>query len=102
MQVKTDEKNFGKTDLQILILYIYTMEKESKIQEKELSLWWSNLRIAYKERIASKANKRTVLYPECSEWWNGVSIEMKQKIYKHCSEDHGYYLEPWKDGKCFT
>lgn len=69
---------------------------------KELDMWWANLRIAYKERIASKANNRDMKYPECTEWWNNADVDTKQRIYNHCSENHGYYLEPWREGKSFT
>lgn len=79
-----------------------TMENKTEITPKELERWWATLKIVYKERIASKATKTETHYPECSTWWNEQPLETKLAIYKHCHDDHGYYVEPWKEGKCFT
>ena len=32
-----------------------------------LDTWWVSLTVGQKERIASKANKKTTLYPECTK-----------------------------------
>ena len=71
------------------------MTKETKIGEYEI--WWSSLPVKEKERIASKAQKKEVLYPACTAWWAGIPEEDKARIHAHCTEKHGDILREWDD-----
>ena len=48
-----------------------------------LDTWWVSLTVGQKERIASKANKKTTLYPECTKWWMKQESDRKQTIHEH-------------------
>ncbi|MCR4701625.1 MAG: hypothetical protein K5757_11915 [Bacteroidaceae bacterium] len=62
-----------------------------------LDTWWVSLTVGQKERIASKANKKTTLYPECTKWWMKQESDRKQTIHDHCVDVHGYLLPEWTD-----
>ena len=72
-------------------------------EQRLVDIWWSNLTIAHKERIAAKIlgmsnPTEESRYPKCTEIWKGLSFEQKQAIYKHCTDEHGYLLHGWVDG----
>lgn len=68
----------------------------------KFDVWWSSLTISQKERIASKANKKPVHYPECTAWWNSIDEEQKTRIHDHCVDSHGYFLKDWEEGTPLT
>ena len=76
--------------------------------------WWANLTVAQKERIATKAATKAaqkenpdakvvpVLYPACSAWWVKQDLETQERIYKHCTDAHGYLLSEWQEGRSMS
>jgi len=67
-----------------------------------LEEWWASLKVAEKERIASKIAKRPVAYPECTAVWNQISEDRRQMIHDHCIMDHDDEMSPWTEGACFS
>lgn len=69
--------------------------------------WWANLTVNQKVRIATKARTTAhpelpiepVLYPACSVWWNEQTEEQKQDVHDHCTDQHGYLLKEWTEGR---
>ena len=68
----------------------------------ELDSWWSSLTTERKSHIASKVMGRTVDYPESTEVWQDLSDERKQAIHDHCTDKHGFFVDPWSEGKVFS
>ena len=72
------------------------------METSDLDSWWSSLTTERKNRIASKVMGRAVGYPECTEVWQGLPEERKQAIHEHCTDKHGYFIDPWSEGKTFS
>lgn len=86
------------------------------MNERKLEIWWASLTIAQKERIARKIlNKQNIVtklinasvvlevdYPNCSNVWNALTLEQKLHIYEHCTDEHGYLLSNWQEGRSFS
>ncbi len=70
--------------------------------EYTLDEWWASLTVAEKQRIASKAAKRPVDYPECTAIWNLIPEERRQRIHDHCILEHDDEMTPWTEGDCFS
>lgn len=68
----------------------------------ELDRWWCNLTTERKNRIASKVGGCNVGYPACTSVWLGLSDERKQAIHDHCTDKHGYFVDPWSEGRTFS
>lgn len=68
----------------------------------DLDRWWCNLTTERKNRIASKVARTNVGYPACTSLWLGLSDERKQAIHEHCTDKHGYFIDPWSEGKTFS
>ena len=74
----------------------------------ELDKWWSSLSTQQKERIATKAARNdgdtaaVVTYPACTNWWLSIDEARKHAIYQHCTDNHGYLLPEWKEGKTLS
>ena len=108
-QKEQTKKTFLKNISIFAYTFVKTIKTDSYMDERKLEIWWSSLTISQKERIGGKIMSKqtegkvnTALYPECSRVWNALSIEQKQAIYDHCTDDHGYLLQEWKEGRAFS
>lgn len=87
-------------------IYFATVEqhitKETTMNVRDLDLWWTSLTTKQKERIATKAARKTgkanaeVQYPECTVWWIALDAKVREKIRKQCTDERGHLLEEWK------
>ena len=68
----------------------------------DYDLWWSNLTISQKERIAKKITKEECVYPKCTLVWKELGDDKKEWIHKHCTSKHGCVIEEFTEGQTMS
>lgn len=75
---------------------------------KELDSWYCSLTVKQKEHIACKVllkegkDPKAGVYPGCTDVWVPLEEEVKQKIYTHCTDDHGMWIQEGGDAPIFS
>lgn len=77
------------------------------VTQQKINIWWANLTVPQKERIASKILSKSAMseecrYPKCTAVWNTLDLEQQERIYQHCTDDHGYLLREWVDRPTYS
>lgn len=70
--------------------------------------WFCSLQVKQKEHVACKVlikegkDTKQGIYPNCVNIWLPLDNETKARIYAHCTDKHGMWIQEGGDGHIYS